>query len=549
MSLNLTDKSKIQIYVNEFIGHNVINRSLMRLYDNDLIIYNSVRNDIAVTSGILESEIDALDVRVAANEAQLASLDLSGLNTTVQAGSANWNWTYNTVNDNYLDWNNVYSHVNATSGTWGIGSDTLSGLNDVSYIPSLLNTGDRLEWNAGSNAWVIGSAGTSGVTAGEVSGIVEAYDTENGWTATAQSQSVMLQFTTEMSGYPLSAYNAELRNTLYVEEDLAGTKDFTVGHSMWDPYRSIGQAFGDEAAYPWSTQTDFIQKRYININQNLNIGEASIEDNFVTVSGATDVYNQMHIVATKADESPNIPGENILSAYLPAVSGNTFKIDGPDDIEKSWFMFKGLAFNEANIFSGSITDAKYFFTDCYIDLDEVTVSTPSQFIFDNSCTINPGTNVLSDLTIKNAGIPTYTTSPDSSNYSDIQGAYTVEGTGEFVVHGQIYSALPATHTPSTSAQNIDWNDGNGQIIDLDSAPSGGVTLTFSNPQDGASYLLKFCQATAAPFIDVTLPSEVLLPGGGAPHTLNITPVSGSIDTLTIFYDGTNYLGQYGQAYG
>ena len=115
-----------------------------------------------------------------------------------------------------------------------------------------------------------------------------------------------------------------------------------------------------------------------------------------------------------------------------------------------------------------------------------------------------------------------------------------------VVEAQVYSQLPSTLTPSGTTQNIDWSDGNGSVVDLGSA-TGDVTLSFTNPKAGASYIIKFIQGST--FRDVVLPSSVLTPGGSAPNTLDITEVNNAIDTLTMFYDGTNYLAQLGQDFG
>ena len=115
-----------------------------------------------------------------------------------------------------------------------------------------------------------------------------------------------------------------------------------------------------------------------------------------------------------------------------------------------------------------------------------------------------------------------------------------------VVNAQVYSQLPPTLTPTGTTQTVDWSDGNGAVVDLESA-TGDVTLTLTNGKAGASYIIKFIQG--ATFRDVVLPSSVLTPGGSAPTTLDITETNNAIDTLTLFYDGTNYIAQLGQNYG
>ncbi|GAG86044.1 unnamed protein product, partial [marine sediment metagenome] len=123
------------------------------------------------------------------------------------------------------------------------------------------------------------------------------------------------------------------------------------------------------------------------------------------------------------------------------------------------------------------------------------------------------------------------------------GDGTIEGESDLTfdgdvlsVIGQALSAQPSTLTPAGTTQTVDFDDGNGQVIDLGSA-SGNVTLTLSNPESGASYFIKFIQGATAR--TVILPSTVLLPDGSAPNTLTISTTDNAIDSLTLYYDGTN----------
>ena len=104
----------------------------------------------------------------------------------------------------------------------------------------------------------------------------------------------------------------------------------------------------------------------------------------------------------------------------------------------------------------------------------------------------------------------------------------------------------ATLTPAGTTQTIDFDNGKGQVLDLGSA-TGDVTLTLSNPVEGNSYIIKIIQGATAR--DVVLPSTVLLPEGTAPTTLDIPATDNAIDALTLYYDGTNYLAQFAQAFG
>jgi hypothetical protein len=112
--------------------------------------------------------------------------------------------------------------------------------------------------------------------------------------------------------------------------------------------------------------------------------------------------------------------------------------------------------------------------------------------------------------------------------------------------GVAYFKKQSTVTPAGTTQTINWNSGTSITVDLGSA-SGDVTLTLTNPIAGYWYMIQFIQGSTVR--DVVLPSTVLIPGGSAPTTLNITEVDDAIDCLTLFYDGTNYMGQFTQAFG
>jgi hypothetical protein len=111
------------------------------------------------------------------------------------------------------------------------------------------------------------------------------------------------------------------------------------------------------------------------------------------------------------------------------------------------------------------------------------------------------------------------------------------------ITGQIYSVMASTVTQSANAATIDWDNGNSQHLDLQGA-TGSVVLTLSNPQAGASYMLKIQQSTTSPQ-DVTFPASVLWANGLAP---TISTGADAIDTIVLFYDGTNYYANFTQNY-
>ena len=121
--------------------------------------------------------------------------------------------------------------------------------------------------------------------------------------------------------------------------------------------------------------------------------------------------------------------------------------------------------------------------------------------------------------------------------------------GSIQSDSQIYSSIQAASTPTT-AQTIDWNDGNVAIVDLGSA-TGNVTLTLNNPKAGASYFIKIIQGPN--LVDITFPSTVKFAGETAPYTLDVTATDNAIDAvaLTCISDsGTvEYLANVSQNYG
>ena len=122
--------------------------------------------------------------------------------------------------------------------------------------------------------------------------------------------------------------------------------------------------------------------------------------------------------------------------------------------------------------------------------------------------------------------------------------------GNLEVEGQAYSTIQSASTPTT-AQTIDWDDGNVAIIDLGSA-TGTVTLTLSNPKAGASYFIKIVQG--ANLVDITFPTTVKFAGNTTqPYVLDVTATDNAIDAvaLTCISDsGTvEYLANVSQNYG
>jgi len=133
---------------------------------------------------------------------------------------------------------------------------------------------------------------------------------------------------------------------------------------------------------------------------------------------------------------------------------------------------------------------------------------------------------------------TFMSSSLSGDYLPLTGG-TI--TGNLAVDGQAYSDSITPVEPTGTTQTLNWNNGNGQIIDLDSA-TGSVTLTLTNPNMGATYIIKVIQGDTTAR-DIVYPASVLFPGGTAPV---ITATLGAEDLIVLFYDGTNYLASFNQ---
>jgi len=118
----------------------------------------------------------------------------------------------------------------------------------------------------------------------------------------------------------------------------------------------------------------------------------------------------------------------------------------------------------------------------------------------------------------------------------------VSGVNNLVHGGQTYQTDFPTQLPSGTTFTVDWNDGNAQEVDLGSA-SGNLTATLSNPNAGGFYFLKIIQASTARTI--TWPAAVKWAEGVTPV---LSTVDDSIDSVTLFYDGTNYLGIHTPGY-
>lgn len=120
------------------------------------------------------------------------------------------------------------------------------------------------------------------------------------------------------------------------------------------------------------------------------------------------------------------------------------------------------------------------------------------------------------------------------------GSNKLQMIGNAIFTGQAITNFTTTYVPTGTTQTIDWNNGNVQMIDLESA-SGNVTLTLSNPKTGASYVLKIQQDGGGGARNIVWPAAVLWAGGIEPI---ISTENNAIDVIALLYDGTNYFGSF-----
>lgn len=121
---------------------------------------------------------------------------------------------------------------------------------------------------------------------------------------------------------------------------------------------------------------------------------------------------------------------------------------------------------------------------------------------------------------------------------------TAKSTGQI---GSSAGATPNIETPTGTTETIDWNNGNYQILDLESA-SGNVTLTLSNPVVGFAYFLEIRQDSTTP-LDVIFPSSVKFAGETAPYTLDVSTGANAVDAVSLAWNGSEYIASFSQNHG
>jgi hypothetical protein len=112
--------------------------------------------------------------------------------------------------------------------------------------------------------------------------------------------------------------------------------------------------------------------------------------------------------------------------------------------------------------------------------------------------------------------------------------------GGLQVDNQIWSTQGSDISVSANASTFDGDNGNSQRLDLASA-TGDITLTFTNLKAGGTYFIPVIQKSSSPVNIGTYTISggvVKFPSGTAP---TISTGASAIDTLVVYYDGTDCL--------
>jgi len=157
----------------------------------------------------------------------------------------------------------------------------------------------------------------------------------------------------------------------------------------------------------------------------------------------------------------------------------------------------------------------------------ITVSAGGITVTGNS-TITGTLGGITGLTVASGGI-----SVQAGGVSVVAGGIAVTAGNLALAAGQGYSAQVDAGN-SGAAKTIDWNSGNSQKLTL----TANCTLTLSNPQAGAHYLLRIAQ-DATGSRTITWPAAVHWSGGTAP---TLTTTASKVDLIALYYDGATYFG-------
>lgn len=137
-----------------------------------------------------------------------------------------------------------------------------------------------------------------------------------------------------------------------------------------------------------------------------------------------------------------------------------------------------------------------------------------------------GTGDPEDLTASQARTVLGLNTTDAPQFGRMGIGTAADANSKLKIGGDYWSPTVAAGSSGTS-KTLDWRDGNTQLLTL----TGNCTLTLSNPQDGARYLICLKQDGTGSRT-VTWPSSVKWPAGAAP---TLTTGAGLVDVIALVW--------------
>lgn len=431
-----SNKNQVKIYASEFINHAIINRGLLRLYDNIEGVYDNLFETITDrTTPTMAYDIAANSDAIASINSQYSAIIVS--NNIVEENHYYWTWAYNMVHTKGEIWDAAAAR------------NTLNSLNDVDFNSPA--HGNILIYDNISKTFKVGVQFVE--TNNEaVNAIIEVADESNGWTENVTTVSGLIphlhdaiNYVDDMESMYSEFYNDKinplfrdvvhvLNDDTYVDNYLSGD---IIGKSnpFYAPYLSGEYALNEHKfkTHPLIDNSEIQTIKFlITTSSDLEIGYLpDLYNQDMTINGTLDggtpseLYLKMNYFGNSVFPMSNFPGDVSFGAEsknaLSVIDSCTFGFSNID-IDNSRTYFDGLSFTKNNIFDGTV-DQKFYFSNCYIDLDEVTIDNDCTFIFNNSCTVVAGTTNHANLSIINTGIPTYINNPAIRTYNSFVGKY------------------------------------------------------------------------------------------------------------------------------
>ena len=241
----------------------------------------------------------------------------------------------------------------------------------------------------------------------------------------------------------------------------------------------------------------------------------------VSITFSFDNLTNVNIISATTNDTLRYDGSNwVNNSFITSDSSGTFSVNGTfkytDGNQQSGYVLtsdaNGLASWTQPQTSGSgVTGSGT--TNYFTKWDSVDTISSTSLIYSDGNGVGFGTTSTSEM---------------------------IDVDGNVKITGQIYVDVPATLTPSTNSQVINWNDGTIQIVDLGSAPTG-ITFSFTNPKAGGVYTIQIIQG--ANLSDITWPGSSIMKWEGG-TSLTPTGINDAIDLVTMVYNGSYYLASY-----